>query len=89
MSLTDDVQRHADVPALVLDSEEKHNDGCTDCAHERVIEHLHGETPFQSQHLLLHCLFRKLAGMVPGVREENIFEIISDGPPKRIADVHS
>jgi hypothetical protein len=41
------------VPPIIFNPEKKSNDRCTDSTHHWVVEHLHCETPFGGEDLLI------------------------------------
>lgn len=58
--------------AVIFHPEQKHDDARPDCAHQRMVEHLHREAPFQSGDLFCNGLLGKIVDMIPSTAHQNI-----------------
>lgn len=65
------MQRHVDMEALILYSEEKHDNRSADRTHHRVVEELHREAPFHSFNLLCYRLFGQIICMIASVAQKH------------------
>ena len=75
--LTDDMKSYIDMPTTIFHSEKESNDRRTDCAHHRMVEHLHCKAPLRSENLLIDGLFGNVGAVVACVAVDDICDFIS------------